>query len=119
MAEKDTKAFEEMYNKKKRLEVIKRAILTHLNRVEQSRRDSIVGKLRDIQMDENPYEVYRGGTSRQILIQPTIEEITYCLNYLKDKGLISYNEGRKIWISTSSEGDKKKGPTLDDFLAKE
>lgn len=119
MAEKDTLAFEELFNKKERLKVIKQAILTHLNRTEESKRDTIVNKLHDIQIDENPYEVYRGGTSRQILVQPTNEEITYCLNYLKDKGLIIYHEARKIWILTTMTGEKKKIPTLDDFLEKE
>lgn len=116
MAEKEKKSFEELYNKKARLNVIKQGILLYLNHVEKGERDKIVSKLSDLQIDENPYEVYRGGKSKQVLVQPTPEEITYCLNYLKDKELITYDEHRKIWIITAAEGKKKKGPTLEDFF---
>ncbi|HUX99441.1 MAG TPA: hypothetical protein VMV49_07810 [Candidatus Deferrimicrobium sp.] len=109
-------SFEVKYNKKERLRVIKQGILNYLSRVGQSQRGLIADKLTDLKIWENPYEVYTGGKSKQILVQPTPEEITYCLNYLKEKTLLTYDEKRKIWIMTSELGKKKKGPTLDDFL---
>ncbi|NVM55144.1 MAG: hypothetical protein HWN66_15670 [Candidatus Helarchaeota archaeon] len=119
MAEKEKQPYEELFNKKARLNVIKQGILSYLNSVEESRRDTISRKINDLKIEENPYEVYRGGESKKILVQPTNDEITYCLNFLKDKGLIDYEENRKIWINTAKEGAQKKIPTLDDFLNNE
>ena len=117
MAEQEKKPYEEMYNKKERLKVIKQGILNYLNRVGESQRETIATKIHDLQMDEDPYEVfYRGGKSRKVLVHPTNEEINYCLNFLKGKGLIEYDESSKRWVLTGEEGKKKKGQTLDDFL---
>jgi hypothetical protein len=118
LEEKENKklSFEAKYNKKERLRVIKQGILNYLSRVGQSQRGLIADKLTDLKIWENPYEVYTGGKSKQVLVQPIPEEITYCLNYLKDKTLLTYDEKRKIWIMTSELEKKRKGPTLDDFL---
>ena len=117
MAEnEEKKSFEELYNKKARLNVIKQGILTYLNRVGQSKREMIATKIHELKIDEKPYQVYRGGTSRKVPVHPTNEEISYCLNYLKDKELITYDESRKMWITLDPAGQKKKGSTLEDFL---
>ncbi len=112
----EKKSFEELFNKKERLKVIKQGILNHLSRVEESKRDTIADKLRDLPIDENPYEVYRGGKSRKVLANPTNEEINYCLIYLKGKDLITYDEKRKTWKLSTTIRKKKKGQTLDNFL---
>ncbi|MHA1651209.1 MAG: hypothetical protein ACTSYB_13530 [Candidatus Helarchaeota archaeon] len=117
MGEATKKTYEEMFNKKERLKVIKQGILNFLNRVGESRRDLIENKLHDLLMDQNPYDVfYRGAKSRKILVNPTKDEINYCLNYLKRKNLIEYNEQRKIWMISGAEERKKKRPTLEKFF---
>ncbi|MFX1293941.1 MAG: hypothetical protein ACFFD2_03640 [Promethearchaeota archaeon] len=117
MAEQEKKSYKEMFNKKERLKVIKQGILNYLNRVRESQREKIAIKLYNLQIDENPYEVfYRGGESRKVLVHPTNEEINYCLNFLKGKGLIIYNEKLKRWIIKGEEGTRKKGQTLDEFF---
>ena len=117
MAEEEKKSFEELFNKKERLKAIKQGILSYLYRVGESRREVIAEKLRDLQMDENPYEIfYQGGKSRKVLVSPTKEEINYCLSYLRGKNLIENDEKRKMWIMKAKSGTKKKGQTLDNFL---
>ncbi len=106
-----------MFNKKERLKTIKQGILKYLYNVGESNRDRIAAKIQDLQMYENPYEVFsRGGKSRTILVHPTNEEVNYCLNFLKGKDLIEYNDRRKLWILKDDRGKKKKGQTLDSFL---
>ena len=117
MAEQEKKSYEDMFNKKERLKVIKQGILNYLYQVGDAGRERISIKIQDLQMDENPYEVfYRGGKSRKVLVHPTNEEVNYCLNFLKGKDLIEYNERRKVWINKAEKGKRKKGQTLDSFL---
>jgi len=116
MSEPEKKSFEELFNKRERLKIIKQGILSYLNRVSESQRQIITEKMNELQIDENPYERYRGGNSRKVLLDPTNEEISYCLNYLKANDLIDFDEKRKRWLIKPEDNIKKKKPTLDDFL---
>lgn len=116
MTEPEKKSFEELFNKRERLKVIKQGILSYLNRVLESQRQTITEKLHELQIDENPYERYRGGNSRKVQLNPSNEEISYCLNYLKANQLIDFDEERKRWLIKPKDGKKRKKPTLDDFL---
>ncbi len=115
MAEQEKKSFEELFNKRERLKVIKQGILSYLSRVGDSQRQTIAEKLNDLQIAENPYELYRGGNSKKVLLTPTNEEISYCLNYLKANELIDFDEKRKRWLIKPKDEAKKK-ITLDNFL---
>ena len=115
MAEQEKKSFEELFNKRERLKVIKQGILSYLSRVGDSQRQTISEKLSDLQIAENPYELYRGGTSKKVLLSPTTEEIAYCLNYLKANELIDFDEKRKRWL-IKPQSEAKKKMTLDNFL---
>lgn len=116
MSEPEKKSFEELFNKRERLKIIKQGILSYLNRVLESQRQTVTDKLRELQIDENPYERYRGGNSRKVLLNPTNEEISYCLNYLKANELIDFDESRKRWLIKPQDDIKKRKATLDDFL---
>jgi len=116
MTEPEKKSFEELFNKRERLKVIKQGILSYLNRVSESQRQTIVDKLHELQIDENPYERYRGENSRKVLLNPSNEEISYCLNYLKTNELIDFDETRKRWLIKPKDDKKRKKSTLDDFL---
>ncbi|MHA1424514.1 MAG: hypothetical protein ACTSQI_00840 [Candidatus Helarchaeota archaeon] len=113
----EKKSYEEVFNKKERLKIIKQGILKYLHQVGESNRDRIAMKVQNLQMIENPYEVFsRGGISREVLVHPSNDEVNYCLNFLKRKGLIEYNELRKLWIIKDDHNKRKKGHTLDIFL---
>jgi hypothetical protein len=111
----EKKSFEELFNKRERLKVIKQGILSYLTRVGDSQRQTISDKLNDLQIAENPYELYRGGNSKKVLLNPTNEEIGYCLNYLKNNELIDFDEKRKRWL-IKPQSEAKKKMTLDNFL---
>lgn len=111
----EKKSFEELFNKRERLKVIKQGILSYLSRVGDSQRQTIVDKLADLQIAENPYELYRGGNSKKVLLNPTSEEIGYCLNYLKNNDQIDFDEKRKRWF-IKPQLEAKKKMTLDNFL---
>jgi site-specific recombinase XerD len=119
MAEQEKKtSYEEMFNKKERLKIIKKGILNYLYSVGEANRDRIAAKIQDLQIYQDPYEVFsRGGKSRKMLVNPTNEEVNYCLNFLKKHDLIEYNERRKLWILKDDRAKKKKGQTLDNFLS--
>ena len=114
---KEKKPFEEVYNRKERLKAIKRGILNYLSKAGERNRIRIEAKLSSLKMWEDPYIIYRGGKSKKVLVQPSKEEITYCLNYLKNKNQITYDEKRELWIIIDKTGEKKKRITLDDFLS--
>ncbi|MHA1266999.1 MAG: hypothetical protein ACTSRS_17305 [Candidatus Helarchaeota archaeon] len=116
MTELEKRSFEELYNKKARLEVIKKAILSYLTRVGESKRGMIQNKIHELKIYKNPYLVYRGGVSKEITFIPSKEEISYCLSYLKEKELITYDEARKMWIIKDSDAWQKHKRTLDEFL---
>lgn len=114
---KPTRSPEEIYNRRIRLDTVKKAILAFLHRVGESKRERITQKLRDLKIAENPYAVFRGGSSQQILFTPTNEEVTYCLNFLKSKkNLLLFDEDRKVWIYHDMQEPQKKKATLEDYL---
>lgn len=100
MQEKEAvkKPHEMAYNIRARFDTIKQGILLFLEFIREAEWETIASKLQDLEMDENPYEAYQGGTSRQVPVRPTDEEITDCLNYLRDKGHIVYDEQHRKWI---------------------
>ncbi len=117
MAEQEKRSYEEMYNKKERLKVIKQGILNYLYQVGKTQRERIDAKLQDLEIYENPYKVFSFGVkSKKVPVHATSDEITYCLNFLKGKGLIEYDESIKRWVLLKHEDSKKKGLTLESYF---